>query len=114
MVSRQLIVIHSVVVVSLFFFVPSAFAQYYGYYPPATRMFSVNGVGGSYGYSYPMMNRGYYPPSPYYPTNRPHTVDLDQYHHIQYNQPGRVGMPTIPKYYNSNPNPRSLAWRNHK
>jgi hypothetical protein len=111
MVSRHVFFTVSVLGLILFlFFIPSANAQYGYMGGPPVRMYSVNGFGGSYPYYGRMMNRGYYPQVPYYPTTRPYTLHLDQYHHVEYNKPGRVGWPEVPKYYNANVGAKSRQW----
>ncbi len=112
MVTRHLFAVLSVALLILLIAAPSSFAQY-RFYGPSARMFSVNGYGGSSYYPMPMMNRGYSPQYrhyPYYPSTAPHTVYLDQYHRIEYNRPGRVGMPEYIKYSNNGPHPNNRTW----
>lgn len=110
MVSRQLALIVFLSFLSLFLIAPYAMAQYGYMGPPAARFYSINGFNGGYNYSYPMVNRGYFPQRQFYPSNRPYTYHIDQYHHIEYNKPGRVGWPEAPKYYNAGPHPKSRGW----
>jgi hypothetical protein len=99
-----------IVIILTLLIIPTAFAEYqYNYLGPTSRGYSINGMGGSY-HQYPY-GYGYYSRRPSYPPpNRPYTLSLDQYHHVEYNKPGRVGAPTIPKYYNAGPHYKSRAW----
>lgn len=105
MVSR--ISVYAVVLLLLLLFPLPSMAQF-GYYGPSSGgSYSYNGAGqitphangfrGNHG-------GGYYPMRSYYPTTRPYTLYLDQYHRIEYNRPGRVGMPDFPIYSNAGPN----------
>lgn len=114
-----------ILILVLFVSIDQACAQY-GYNMPGiySRNYSMNGFRGSTPYYpsnvYQMQNRyqtgrggyggGYYPSQQIPHSSLPYTVHLDQYRHVEYNKPGRVGYPTYINYYNAGPHPKNRAW----
>ncbi len=110
-------------ILGLFVALEPVHAQYYNRLGPYSRNYSINGFSGSSPYYpanvYQMQNRyqqaypgygGGYRPQPVPYPGRPYTIHLDQYRHVEYNKPGRVGYPTYINYYNAGPHPKNRAW----